>query len=138
MTQGAVSSGTGAHVADVSVRTAQAQKVGGQLQIDSSASPTDPSTSDTTLSHKQWERLSGQRDVMIKAMVKVFTWLNGGVFAFTFATWLIGIWLPDYRIVTDNTLMALIGATVVQAGIAFLAITRFLFPSQGKGSDEGQ
>jgi hypothetical protein len=123
--------------ADGPVRTSHDQKVEGQLKIDSSDSPTDPSTSDTTLSHKQWERLSGQRDVMIKAMVKVFTWLNGGVFAFTFATWLVGIWYPDYRIVTDKTLMALIGATVVQAGIAFLAITRFLFPGQGKGSEEG-
>ena len=40
-----------------------------------------------------------------------------------------GIWFPDYRIVNANTLMTLIGATVVQAGIAFIAITRFLFPN---------
>ena len=80
------------------------------------------------MSSAQWDRLSGQRDVMIKAMVSVFTWLNGGVFAFTLAAWAVGIWHVDYRIVTDKTLLALIGATVVQAGIAFLAITRFLFP----------
>ena len=77
----------------------------------------------------QWERLSGQRDVLIKAMVGVFTWLNGGVYLLTTAAWLVGIWFPDYRIVDANTLMTLIGATVVQAGIAFIAITRFLFPN---------
>ena len=94
----------------------------------SSGTRSDPSTTVASLSSAQWDRLSGQRDVMIKAMVAVFTWLNGGVFAFTFAAWAVGIWHVDYRIVTDKTLLALIGATVVQAGIAFLAITRFLFP----------
>jgi hypothetical protein len=90
------------------------------LKIDSGATtPVDSSTVDTTLSQVQWERLSQQRDVMIRAMVAVFTWLNGGVF---------GIWDKSYRIVDNSTLLELIGATVVQAGIAFLAITRFLFP----------
>ena len=98
--------------------------------IDSSAgTPKDKSTDDNTVSAAQWERLSGQRDVLIKAMVGVFTWLNGGVYLLTTAAWLVGIWFPDYRIVNANTLMTLIGATVVQAGIAFIAITRFLFPN---------
>jgi hypothetical protein len=66
---------------------------------------------------------------MIKAMVRVFTWLNGGVFAFTTVAWAVGIVDHTYRIVDNSTLLELIGATVVQAGIAFLAITRFLFPS---------
>ena len=96
--------------------------------------PSDPSTTETTVSAQQWERLSGQRDVMIKAMVKVFTLLNGGVFGFTLLAWAVGIWHTDYRIVDSHTLMALIGATVVQAAIAFLAITRFLFPNP-KGDD---
>jgi hypothetical protein len=100
------------------------------LKIDSGATtPVDSSTADATLSQVQWERLSQQRDVMIKAMVAVFTWLNGGVFAFTVIAWGVGIWDKSYRIVDNNTLLELIGATVVQAGIAFLAITRFLFPS---------
>ena len=81
------------------------------------------------MTQQQWETLSKQRDVMIKAMVRVFTWLNGGVFGFTLLAWAVGIWLPDYRIVDKQTLMALVGATVVQAGIAFIAITRFLFPA---------
>ena len=105
-------------------------RIGEQLQIDSiETTPKDPSTTGANLSSAQWDRLSNQRDVMIKAMVTVFTWLNGGVFAMTLAAWAVGIWHTDYRIVDGNTLMALIGATVVQAGIAFLAITRFLFPS---------
>ena len=100
------------------------------LRIDSvENTPEDSTTSTKTVSAQQWERLSGQRDVMIKAMVGVFTWLNGGVFAFTVLAWVVGITHPDYRIVDEKTLMALIGATVVQAGIAFIAITRFLFPS---------
>ncbi len=69
-------------------------------------------------------------------MVAVFTWLNGGVFAFTVAAWIAGMFLESYRIVDKQTLMALIGATVVQAGIAFIAITRFLFPSP-KGDGKG-
>ena len=54
--------------------------------IDSSAgTPSDKSTDDNTVSAAQWERLSGQRDVLIKAMVGVFTWLNGGVYLLTTA-----------------------------------------------------
>jgi hypothetical protein len=99
------------------------------LKIDSGATtPVDSSTVDTTLSQVQWERLSQQRDVMIRAMVAVFTWLNGGVFGFTVLAWGVGIWDKSYRIVDNSTLLELIGATVVQAGIAFLAITRFLCP----------
>ena len=102
----------------------------GPLPLDSiETTRRDPSTAVASLSSAQWERLSGQRDVMIKAMVAVFTWLNGGVFAFALAAWAVGIWHVDYRIVTEKTLLTLIGATVVQAGIAFLAITRFLFPT---------
>jgi hypothetical protein len=119
------------------VRLATANQTVGDIRstgvittIDSGAdTPGDKSTSYDTVSAAQWERLSGQRDVLIKAMVGVFKWLNGGVYALTIAAWLVGIWYPDYRIVNSNTLMTLIGATVVQAGIAFVAITRFLFPN---------
>lgn len=90
----------------------------------------DPTAEEMTVTDSQWERLSGQRDVMIKAMLGVFKWLNGGVFGFTVLAFVIGIWHPDYRIVNGHTLMTLIGSTVVQAGIAFIAITRFLFPAQ--------
>ena len=103
---------------------------GSTLRIDSATTtPADRSTSTDTLTQQQWDRLSGQRDVMIKAMVRVFTWLNGGVFGFTLLAWGVGIFIPSYRIVDHQTLMALVAATVVQAGIAFIAITRFLFPT---------
>lgn len=112
-------------------QAANAMRASGEVTtIDSGAdTPRDKSTDDNTVSAAQWERLSGQRDVLIKAMVGVFTWLNGGVYLLTIAAWLVGIWFADYRIVNANTLMTLIGATVVQAGIAFIAITRFLFPN---------
>lgn len=140
MTDGAAPTGTSASpdsslAAAVTVHSTAA---GSLTTIDSSAgTPSDKSTDDNTLSTAQWERLSGQRDVLIRAMVGVFTWLNGGVYLLTVAAWLVGIRYPDYRIVDGKTLMTLIAATVVQAGIAFIAITRFLFPTPG-GNDDGK
>lgn len=110
---------------------------GPRLTIDSGElTPRDPSSSGQTLTPAQWDRLSGQRDVMIRAMVRIFTWLNGGVFGLTFVAWLVGIWVADYRIVDGKTLMTLISGTVIQAGIAFVAITRFLFPAGGKANED--
>ena len=76
-----------------------------------------------------------QRNTLIKAMVKVFSWLNGGVFVLTAVAWGFGFYFQHDQIVTEKVLMALIGATVVQAGIAFVAITRFLFPSSDRADD---
>lgn len=104
------------------------------VSIDSATLPVDPSIRERDFTRLAWERTSEQRDVMIAAMVGLFKWLNGGVYALVVSAWVAGIWLPDYRIVDGKTLITLIGATVVQAGIAFVAITRFLFPSAG-GSD---
>ena len=89
--------------------------------------PVDNSIQLKKLTEAQWSRLSDQRDKMIDAMIKVFTWLNGGVYFLVVAAWIGGL-CTDYQIVDGQTIMALIGATVVQAGIAFVAITRFLFP----------
>jgi hypothetical protein len=109
------------------------------LTIDTATEESDPSSTSTSMPAAQFERLSNQRDIMISAMVGVFKWLNGGVFVFVALAWLVGIDHADYRIVDRQTLMALIGATVVQAGIAFVAITRFLFPSptEHHGSGKG-
>lgn len=38
--------------------------------------------------------------------------------------------LPADRLVTTNVLMSLIGATVVQTGIGFIAIVSYLFPKR--------
>lgn len=81
-----------------------------------------------SIPERQWDRLSGQRDILINAMTRIFTWLNGGVFLFTLVAWIAGLVDPTYRIVDRATIITLIGATVVQSGIAFIAITRFLFP----------
>jgi hypothetical protein len=86
------------------------------------------------ITEKQWDRLSGQRDVLIRAMTRIFTFLNGGIFLFVIAAWVAGLFDPTYRIVDSKTVMTLIGATVVQSGIAFIAITRFLFPSSPAGT----
>jgi hypothetical protein len=104
------------------------------VSIDSGMLPVDQSVKERDLTRRAWERTNDQRDVMIAAMVGLFKWLNGGVYVLIVAAWGAGIWLPDYRIVDAKTLMTLIGATVVQAGIAFVAITRFLFP--GTRGDE--
>lgn len=87
------------------------------------------------ITERQWDRLSGQRDVLIRAMTRIFTFLNGGIFLFVIAAWIAGLFDATYRIVDSKTVMTLIGATVVQSGIAFIAITRFLFPSSSSGTE---
>lgn len=103
------------------------------VRLDSSATPPDQSADDRTVTEQSWDRLNDQRDKMIGAMTSLFGWLNGGVYLLVFLAWSTGIWLPDYRIVDGKTLMTLIGATVVQAGLAFITITRFLFPGVAGG-----
>jgi hypothetical protein len=88
----------------------------------------DKSVQDGQFTHQKWERLSTQRDTLINAVIRVFTWLNGGVYLLVLLAWIAGHF-SNYRIVDGNTLMALVGATVVQAGLAFAAIVKFLFPA---------
>ena len=92
------------------------------------ALPEDKSLRDEQFTRQKWERLSTQRDTLINAVIRVFTWLNGGVYLLVFLAWIAGHF-SSYRIVDGNTLMALVGATVVQAGLAFAAIVKFLFPA---------
>ena len=107
---------------------------GAALRIDSSA--TTPRDQSADLEVLKVRSLIGQRDTLIKALVQVFTWLNGGVYLLTFVAWAYTAYAGKYEIVTEKVLMSLIAATVVQAGIAFVAMTRFLFPSQD-GANEG-
>ena len=96
----------------------------------------DPSVEDDTISQGDWQRRRfDQQDKMIDAMIKIFKWLNGGVMAFVFAAWAAGYWGKE-EIITEHVVMALIGATVIQAGIAFITITKFLFPSGGDKSSK--
>ena len=102
-------------------------RAGAQITIDSKKET--PRDRSADLEELKVTSLIGQRDVLIKAMVKVFSYLNGGVFLQAAVAWGCGFYYQHDQIVTEKVLMALIGATVVQAGIAFVAITRFLFPS---------
>lgn len=97
--------------------------------------PGDPSVDVESFSEEGWRRALDQKrlaqqDLMIKAMIKIFKWLNGGVLGFVAAAWLAGFW-GDQKIITEHVVMSLIGATIIQAGVAFIAITKYLFPSAG-------
>ena len=83
-----------------------------------------------TVPKAEWERLNDQRDRMIDAMTTIFKWLNGAIVGFVFIAWLAGLFVPDYRVITERSVMALIAATVVQAGMAFLTITKFFFQAR--------
>ena len=95
----------------------------------------DNSLEEESFPEKRWRKLSDQRDTLIQAVVKVFTWLNGGVYFLVLLSWGVGHF-SDYKIVDGNTLMALIGATVVQAGLAFAAIVKFLFPPGSAAAED--
>lgn len=104
-----------------------AVKSGAPLTIDSKADT--PGDRSADLEELKATSLIDQRNTLIKAMVQLFIGLNGGVYLLTLAAWVWSAYSGRYEIVTEKVLMSLIGATVVQAGIAFVAITRFLFPS---------
>jgi hypothetical protein len=94
--------------------------------------PPDPSFEEATITQGEWQRRRfAQQDKMIDAMIKIFKWLNGGVMGFVFVAWAAG-YLGKEEIITEHVVMSLIGATVIQAGIAFITITKFLFPSKGE------
>lgn len=66
----------------------------------------------------------------------IFTLLNGVVLLLVFkqvdfdnVSIANNLYGADKRLITENTFMSLIGATVVQAAVALLAITRHLFPT---------
>ena len=101
--------------------------------------PDDQSSQDKTLPEKQWEALRDQRKQMIDFMTKIFGRLNGAIIIIV----LVGLALDQWnlnahpvefksadRFVTSVVINALIAATVAQAGIAFITITKFLFPGQ--------
>ena len=115
-------------------RTMEPLKIDSADVVASSGTPQGQAPVLVDITERQWDRLSGQRDVLIRAMTRIFTFLNGGIFLFIIAAWIAGLFDPTYRIVDSKTVMTLIGATVVQSGIAFIAITRFLFPSSPAGT----
>ncbi|WP_061301625.1 hypothetical protein [Janthinobacterium agaricidamnosum] len=78
------------------------------------------------------------RGCMVAVVCGIFIWLNMGVmsfirdaFAHDSARMLASPPMPAAdRLITSNVVMALIGATVVQTGIGFIAIMSYLFPKR--------
>jgi hypothetical protein len=77
------------------------------------------------------------RMIMVLVVSGIFIWLNWQVFELVQ-----GALKQDHdmviakqlasgdRLITSNVIMALVGATVVQTGIGFIAITSYLFPKR--------
>ncbi|PRC91437.1 hypothetical protein [Solimicrobium silvestre] len=78
------------------------------------------------------------RGIMVVVVCVIFSWLNWNVMSFVreaFASDNAGLiakppMLPADRLITPNVVMAMIGATVVQTGIGFIAIMSYLFPKR--------
>lgn len=79
----------------------------------------------------------GLRAIMVAVVSGIFIWLNWQVIEFVVG----GLRLdekmlvaksitPADRLVTSEVMMALIGATVIQTGAGFIAITSYLFPKR--------
>lgn len=78
------------------------------------------------------------RGLMVTVVCGIFIWLNTGVMAFVREAFAHDsarmIAVPPMpaadRLITSNVVMALIGATVVQTGVGFIAIMTYLFPKR--------
>ena len=93
----------------------------------------DKTADDQRVSDQQWERIAGQRDVLIAAMTRIFAGLNGSVLIFVFCAWIGGFFLDQKnQIIDGKTVAALIAATAAQAGVAFIIIVKNLFPTGDK------
>ncbi|MDB5743817.1 MAG: hypothetical protein JWR68_2132 [Polaromonas sp.] len=62
----------------------------------------DNSLEEASLSERRWRKHSAQQDTLIQAVVKVFTWLNGGVYLLVLVAWVVGHF-SDYKVVDGNT-----------------------------------
>lgn len=67
---------------------------------------------------------------MIKAIIQIFGALNGVVIVFILLAWGVSVYFDKPSIITERVVMSLIGATTIQAGLAFITITKFLFPTE--------
>lgn len=93
----------------------------------------DTSVEDDTVDERKFRRLLGtkkleQQDRLISSMTSLFSKSNGVVLTLVFIFWVGDFWRSP-QIITDKVIMSLIGATVVQLGVAFLVVTRHFFPS---------
>lgn len=108
----------------MSVAPQEPIKVGADIQ--------DGSSSDKEFDRRQWAAMTHQHQqqtILIRAMLKMFAGLNVAVVIMVIVFWCGGIWLGAPHIITEKVVMSLIGATVVQLGVAFALITKHFFPS---------
>jgi hypothetical protein len=98
----------------------------------------DGSSQEKTLSERQWEAIRDQRNQLIKFMTTIFGWLNGAMILIVLIGMAADQWNISHhadtfkvadRFIGSTVVTSLIAATVAQAGLAFIAITKFLFPS---------
>lgn len=79
----------------------------------------------------------GLRACMVVVVSGIFIWLNWQVIDLVTDSLALDEKMlaaktisPADRLVTSNVVMSLIGATVVQTGVGFIAITSYLFPKR--------
>jgi len=79
----------------------------------------------------------GLRAFMVAVVSGIFIWLNWQVIEFVLGALALDEKMlaaktitPADRLVTSEVMMALIGATVIQTGVGFIAITSYLFPKR--------
>ena len=100
--------------------------------------PADKTVVVKTLSEIQWAALNSQRDRLITFMIITFGCLNVAMIGIVvyamnldqsnLAEVKLSFKAAD-RIIGSTVINALIAATVAQAGLAFITITKFLFPA---------
>jgi hypothetical protein len=81
---------------------------------------------------------TSSRKLMVWVIACIFIGLNGAVMFFIHEAFLNDVaqmsatspLKPEDRLITTEVVMSLIGATVVQVGIAVIAIVSYLFPKQ--------
>ena len=125
-----MSDGDGATLKNVEVQ----QPVADPGRVSTLSPPKEGSV--TSLTADQWKEVSNQRKFMMEAVTKIFGYLNGGVFGFVVFAYCVGAIWPDRKLITDVQVNALIAATVAQAGLAFVIIARYFFPSKVEGEQK--
>lgn len=79
----------------------------------------------------------GARIFMVLVIGGIFYWLNDQVMSFVREAFAQDLKLlaaetitPEHRVITNNVVMSLVGATVVQVGAAIVVIVSYLFPKR--------
>lgn len=89
-------------------------------------------TEEQKVTDKDWDAIKhrlGQQDLMIKAMIEIFTNLNGAVVIMVFVFWIGDLICKSCTpVISEKVVLSIVGATVIQSGVAFMSITKFLFP----------